>query len=115
MIKNLTCIICPEGCRLEVDTNNDYDVNGNRCQRGINYGRQELINPQRMLTSTVYIEDGIYSRLPVKTSTAIPKDLICKCMEEINKVKVKSPVKLGDVIIHNVLNTGADIVACRDM
>ena len=115
MIKNLTCIVCPEGCDLEIDVDNDYAVKGGKCKRGSDYGRQEMINPQRMVTSTVYIEDGVYSRLPVKTSTAIPNDLIYKCMEEINKVKVKSPVKLGDVIIHNVLDTGVDIVACRDM
>ena len=115
MIKNLTCIVCPEGCNLEIDVNDDYAVKGAKCNRGSDYGRQELINPQRMVTSTVYIENGVYSRLPVKTSTAIPKYLIYKCMDEINKVRVTSPVKLGDVIIHNVLNTGVDIVACRDM
>ena len=115
MIKNLTCIVCPEGCKLEIDIDSDYAVNGAKCKRGSDYGRQELTNPQRMVTSTVYIENGIYTRLPVKTSTAIPKELIYKCMEEINRVRVKSPVKLGDVIIRNVLNTGADIVACRDM
>lgn len=115
MIKNLTCIVCPEGCKLEIDINNDYSVKGSKCNRGNDYGRQELINPQRMVTSTVYIENGVYARLPVKTSIAIPKELIYKCMEEINRVKVKSPVKLGDVIIHNVLNTGANIVACRNM
>lgn len=113
MTKYLTCIVCPEGCKLEIDK--DQNISGGKCTRGKEYGRQEIINPQRMVTSTVYIENGVYNRLPVKTSTAIPKNLIYKCMEEINKVKVKSPVKLGDIIIHNVLDTGVDIVACRDM
>ena len=68
-----------------------------------------------MVTSTIIIEGGIYSRLPVKTSDTIPKKLILNIMKEINKIKVKSPVKMGDIVLHNILNTGLDIVASRDM
>ena len=115
MIKELTCIVCPVGCNLKVDINNNYSVSHNKCDRGIAYGKQELTNPQRMVTSTIIIEGGIYSRLPVKTSDTIPKKLIFDFMKEINKIKVKSPVKMGDIVLHNILNTGLDIVASRDM
>lgn len=115
MIKDLICIICPEGCHLKIDVDNDFQTTGNKCKRGITYGKQELTNPTRTVTSTVCIEGASYCRLPVKTYIPISKDLVFKCIKEINKVKVKSPIKMGDVIIHNILNTGINIVACRDM
>jgi len=63
----------------------------------------------------VVVEGGIYNRLTVKTADAIPKGLIFKCMAEINKVEVNSPVKIGNIIIKIVLDTGVDIVTTRNM
>ncbi len=115
MIKELVCIACPMGCHMEVDLDNEFKTTGNQCPRGQKYAEAELTAPTRIVTSSVKIEGGIYNRLTVKTADPIPKGLIFKCMEEINKVAVKSPVKMGDVIIKNVLDTGVDIVATRNM
>ena len=35
-------------------------------------------------------------------------------MKEINSVELTAPVKLGQVVIKNVLDTGADIIATND-
>ena len=43
-MKELNCIVCPKGCHLKVDENNDYKVSGNACERGAEYGKNELIN-----------------------------------------------------------------------
>lgn len=115
MIKELVCIVCPIGCRMEVDIDNDYRVTGNQCARGPVYAREELTAPRRVVTSTARIEGGIYNRIPVKTREAIPKELVFKCMEEINGIEVRSPVKMGDVLLSDVCGTGVDIVATRDM
>ncbi len=115
MIRELICIVCPIGCRMEVDTERDYRVTGNQCERGPVYAREELTAPKRVVTSTIRITGGIHKRIPVKTRGAIPKELIFKCMEEINKLEVRSPVKMGDVVLENVLGTGVDIVVTRDM
>ncbi len=109
----MICIACPIGCHLEVSA--DYKVTGNQCPKGEIYALNELKNPMRIVTSTVVITGGIHKRLPVRTQSEIPKALIMDCMVEINKVKVIAPVKMGDVIIKNVLNTGVDIIASRSM
>lgn len=114
MIKEMVCIVCPMGCHLKIDTDT-LEVTGNTCPRGPIYAKEELTAPKRVITSTVKIEGGIHNRLPVKTSTSIPKELNFKCMELLNDIVVKSPVKHGQVIIKNILGTGADIVACRNM
>lgn len=115
MKRELICIVCPIGCRMEVDIERDYKVTGNQCERGPIYAREELTAPKRVVTSTIRITGGIYNRIPVKTRGAIPKELIFKCMEEINKLEVRSPVKMGDVVLENVLGTGVDIVTTRNM
>ena len=116
-MREMICIVCPKGCRLSVDQKPDGEiiVMGNGCNRGIPYAQKELTNPTRVITSTVKIHGGIHKRLPVKTSMDIPKGLNFKVMEELAKVEVTATIKIGTVIIENILGTGANIVATRDM
>lgn len=104
----LTCIMCPMGCEIEVVKNgNGYNVSGNNCKRGETYAIQEMTEPKRVVTAILKTRDaGILS---VKTNAPVPKKLVMSVMEEINKLKVKN-AKLGDMVIKNVLNTGADVV-----
>jgi CxxC motif-containing protein len=114
-MKELICIVCPKGCHLRVDEENGFAVTGNSCPRGESYGKTELQNPTRVLTSTVCISGGIHRRLPVKTNTPIPKGLLFEAMRCLDTVKVQAPVHAGEVIVSNLLSTGADVVAARDM
>lgn len=112
-MKELTCIICPRGCHLVVD--DDFNVTGNSCPRGEKYAKQELTNPTRTLTSTVKINAKNAVRVPVKSKEPLPKGLILQAMEEINKASVLAPIHIGDVVIPNILGTGIDIVATKDI
>ena len=114
-MKELVCIVCPKGCRLQVDEEHGYAVTGNRCPRGAAYGRNELLHPTRVLTSTVCIQGGLHRRLPVKTTAPIPKELIFEAMDTLNEVHLTAPVHLGQVVIHDLLGTGVDVVATRGM
>lgn len=117
--KELICIVCPVGCHLEVVEDNNiikgFIVSGNQCKRGEEYAIKEMANPTRVLTTTVKIRSDHLSRLPVKTSQPIPKDKIFECMKEINRIEVKAPIKVGDIVIKNILGTGADVIATREM
>lgn len=107
---NLTCIICPMGCSLKVDKTKDgYTVSGNNCIRGEQFGKEEVTSPKRIVTSLIRTKKGVTS---VKTSCPIPKKMIFDVMKEIDKVYVES-AKIGDVVIKNVLGTGADIVVTK--
>lgn len=114
-MKELICIVCPKGCHLKVDENNDYKVTGNGCERGVEYGKNELVNPMRVITSTVKIEGALHRRCPVKTNTSIPKGKMMEVVKELDLVTLKSPVNVGDVVIKNVADTGADIVSAKSM
>ena len=104
----LTCIMCPMGCEIEIAKKGDgYSVSGNNCKRGETYAIQEMTEPKRVVTAILKTRDS--GVLSVKTSVPVPKKMMMMVMDEINKLKVKSAA-LGDVVIKNVLNTGADIV-----
>ena len=112
-MKELTCIVCPRGCRLKVD--DDLNVTGNFCPRGAQYAKDELTDPKRMITSFVRVKNRKDTVVSVKTSTAIPKGMIFEVMEEINKVGVDAPTHIGNVAIANVLGTGADIIITKNI
>ncbi len=115
--RELICISCPSGCHIRVQ-GKDYDnltVSGNRCKYGEIYGIEEVRDPRRVLPTTVAIDNAVFSRLPVKTNAAIPKPLLMPAMDVIRQIRVKAPIKIGDVIVPNLLDTGIDVVATRDM
>ena len=116
-MKEFICICCPMGCHLSVDDSdkNNIIVTGNTCPRGAKYGHDEVVNPVRMVTSSVKVNNGIERVVSVKTSEAIPKGLIFDSLEELKKVSVNAPISIGDIVIKNVLNTGADFIATRNV
>ena len=114
--KNLICIGCPMGCPLTVTIEGDaITVSGNTCAHGAEYAKKEVIHPTRVVTSTVRIEEAAIARVSVKTAGDIPKERIFDCREEIKKISVKAPVRIGDVILSNCAGTGVDIVATKSV
>ena len=114
MAVELTCIVCPRGCHLHVD--DDLNVTGNSCPRGAVYGKQEVSNPVRTLTSTVIVEGSAHLWVcPVKTDVAIPKGKLFEAMKEVNAVKAKVPVHIGDVLLKGIAGTEANLIATREI
>jgi len=116
--KEMVCIVCPIGCNLKAELNDQNEVvsvTGNTCARGDVYARKELTNPTRMLTSTIKIKGAIYDRLPVITSSDIPKGKLFDVMQALLNLEVEAPVQNKDIIIKNVCDLGVDIIASRTM
>ncbi|MBE5817380.1 MAG: DUF1667 domain-containing protein [Clostridiales bacterium] len=114
MKKIITCIACPRGCQIEVsldDNNTVTGVIGNLCPKGKDYSVQEVTQPQRMLTTTVRVNNGVYPSVPVKTQSPIPKESIMQAIHELSKVCVSAPVFAGDIILENVADSGVNVIA----
>lgn len=110
------CIKCPKGCMLTITIDGDkIIVEGNECPLGEICGIEEVKNPKRIVASTVRILNARYPRLPVRTAEAVPKYKIKDVINTLKNVVVKAPVKMGDIIVKNVANTGVDVIAERDM
>jgi CxxC motif-containing protein len=115
-VQELICITCPKGCVTKVwQEKGDIKIEGKICKKGTGYLKQEYIEPKRILTSTVVVERSEVKRLPVRTREAIPKKKLFMAMGQLSEIRVKPPVKIGDVIISNLSNTGIDLIASDDL
>ncbi len=113
--RDLICITCPRGCALRAyiaDNGQVSSVTGNLCPRGKMYAEAEIVHPVRTLTTTVRTLDG--RSVPVKTSSPIPKECLFSAMREIRALRISTPVKIGEVLITDLLSTGADLVVTAD-
>lgn len=110
MERKLTCIECPMGCDITVESTGGkvLSVSGNGCPRGKKYAENEVVCPKRVLTSSVRAKNG--SMVPVKTDVPVNKSDLFALMKKINSATVETPVKIGDVIVKNIAD-GANLVA----
>lgn len=115
--REFTCIVCPMGCRARVilENGNVVAVKNVECPLGEAYARNEIKAPLRDFFTTVRVKGGKISVLPVRTTAPIPKEKMMDCTLELSKITVKAPVKLGEVIIKNILKIGVDVIATRDL
>ena len=113
MKRELTCIVCPVGCKLVVKTKDDgeFEITGNSCPRGKVYAVNECTAPVRTITTTVRCSNG--EMLPVKTDSPIPKEKIFEAMKIINNACPVLPIFIEDVIIKDVF--GSNVVAVKNL
>lgn len=117
------CTTCPSECLLTVEVERDADgavaevrsVTGNNCPRGDKFAHQELICPMRVLTTTIAVSGGDEALLPVRTAEAIPLALHAQAMNFIRGLVVNAPIRIGDVVLEDLLGTSIDLVASMDI
>lgn len=115
--RTLTCIGCPLGCAVTVELDNGEIINvaGNTCRRGDDYARKEVSHPMRVVTSTVCVTGGDIPMVSVKTEQDIPKEKMMDIMKLLTDIQVSAPVHIGDIILENAAQTGANIVATKEV
>ena len=117
--KSLICIGCPMGCSIEVKLIEKHiaEIKGNTCPRGADYAIKELTNPTRIVTSSVRVKGtkGSIGIVSCKTSCDVPKNKIWPVIKELKDVVVTSPVRIGDILLKNVADSGADILATKNI
>lgn len=116
------CTTCPSECLLTVEVERDADgvaevrsVAGNSCPRGDKFAHQELICPMRVLTTTVAVSGGEEALLPVRTAEAIPLALHAQAMTLIRGLVVNAPIRMGDIVLENLLDTNINLIASMDI
>ena len=112
--KELVCIICPRGCNIISKNNKVYGYN---CLEGKKFGEEEFKNPKRTLTTTIsiYIRGQWYGELPVKTSEPISRERLFDVMKLLSSIYVTPPVRMGEVIVEDLLNTGVSLIATQQV
>jgi CxxC motif-containing protein len=112
----IICVACPKGCRLRVNREGEtFAISDQGCKRGEQYAKQEMTDPRRMVASTVQIENSQHPLLPVYTAIPFPKGKIKPLLTALRRIKLRAPVRMGQVILKNALGTGIDVLASRDL
>jgi len=112
------CIICPVSCPVEVEwTNEDgvISIKNHLCKLANDYVASELFDPRRTMTTSMPVDGGDWPLVSVRTNPPLPKDRMLEAMDEIIGRRVQAPVKVGDVLIPDLLGTGSDVVATRNV
>lgn len=116
MNKQIKCIVCPIGCDIIVDfkdeTKEIISFSGNECKKGINFVKEELIMPSRLLTTTIKINSTICGRFPIRSDIYIPKENMQEMIREVKKIKVEVPIKSGQIVADNFMGLGIKILSC---
>jgi len=111
---DLICVVCPIGCSIKLRAKDGkVEIVGNRCPKGYEYAMDEYRDPKRILTTNVRVLNGDHELLSVKTDSPIPKRLIWEMMRILKNIRIEAPKEVGEIILENVLNTGANIVSTR--
>lgn len=116
MTKTLTCIICPNGCELEIDLNESGGIDairGATCKRGEAYARQEMLSPMRTIASSVRLVGGTMPLVSVRLDRPIPKERIFDAMEVIRHVTLEAPVRIGDIAVENILGLESNLIVTK--
>ncbi|MCD6552613.1 MAG: molybdopterin oxidoreductase [Chloroflexi bacterium] len=113
----LICITCPVGCELTVthEGKKVLKVEGNQCKLGIEYAKQEISEPRRMIITTVRVKGGFHPLVPVRSAEPVPKEKIFPILKELRKVELEAPIEMHQVVLENALGTGVDVVTSRSL
>lgn len=133
------------GCHLSIErlSENDIAVTGNRCARGEQYAREEMLSPRRVVTATCKIAPSSIAiapmsltaaalidaapndvaaadlsqprRVPLRTKAAFPRERIPELLKLIYGLELGLPVRSGQVAIADALGTGIDVIVTRAM
>jgi CxxC motif-containing protein len=113
----LTCIVCPIGCRLTVERTDggDVAVRGNRCPKGDVYGREEMLAPKRIVTAVVRTDSRAFPCIPVRTDKPMPRELVAGLIADLGRRSVRLPAARGQVLIENYKASGVNVVLTRTL
>lgn len=113
----VTCTLCPISCKAKLFLEGDkvISVKNLECPRGRTYVENEVKKPVRDFFTVVKVEGARVSVLPIRTTGPIPKQKVIDCSAELSKVVVKAPIKLGSIIVRNLLNLGVDVISTKDL
>jgi CxxC motif-containing protein len=116
--RKIVCIMCPLGCNMTATIDNKGDIislTDYQCKEGKKYAMNECKFSGRVLTTTILTKSSVCKLLPVRSNGLIPKDRLMGCAQFLAKVRVKPPVKMGQIISRNILDTRVDVISSDEL
>lgn len=116
MLNEFICKGCNEYCCINIYKNEkDIELSGNLCEKAFDYAEDKIKNKKDIFTSLVRIKGSYCNVVPVKSTKPLDKGLWLECSQSLSMLHVGTPIKIGDIVCHNLLNTGVDIVCTKNI
>ena len=115
MVREFTCIICPNGCEITagVEDNQIISIEGALCPKGETYVNQELTDPRRNIATSVLVKGGELPLASVRLTNPIPKARIFDAMAEIRGIAVEAPGDAGTGVFWGFLGLDCDVIVTK--
>jgi len=116
-MRELTCILCPNGCLLFVSENKNKqpEVHGSQCKRGDQFALDEVLDPKRTITGTIKTIFPEMPQLPVKTDGEVPLFKVKEVYDLIKSLRITKLYRNGELIASNVLGMDVNVISTSDM
>ena len=89
MKREITCIVCPRGCRMTADIQGEtITVTGHTCPKGEEYAINECLHPMRTVTATIRVANRKDTMVSVKTEVPVPKEHMMDVMARLRAITV---------------------------
>jgi CxxC motif-containing protein len=117
MVGQVVCNLCDKRCVINIHKEeNNYLCEGNLCDKGMTYGNEYMRSSSKIFTSVVRVKDPTSCNVvPVKSSKPIDISLWMECSKALGRIYVGLPIKIGDVICKNIVNSGVDIICTKNV
>ena len=116
MTERYTCIVCPRGCELVVESApGGTEVTGAGCPRGRAYAIQEMTDPRRTVSTSVRVQGGTLPLCSVRLTRPIPRGRIMEAVRLIHALRPQAPIAAGTVLITGILGTDSNVIATSDV
>jgi len=69
----------------------------------------------RTIASSVVVKGGVLPLASVRLSRPVKKALIFPIMQKINTTCLTAPVHIGQIVLHNVCDSGSDVIVTKNV
>jgi CxxC motif-containing protein len=115
LIKEFICDKCENNCVIYAQKERDMlEISGNDCEIGAKEANERLENNSDVFTTLVRVKGIKINVISVKSSKPLKNELWMKCSRALSRLYVGAPIKIGDVVCMNILNTGADMICTKN-
>ena len=118
MNDTIICIVCPVSCPVDVEWTQEagiISIQNHLCRLANDFIQSEVFDPKRLLTTSMPVDQGDWPLVSVKSDPPLPKAMMLDAMDEIIGKRVTAPIQIGDVLVENILDTGCNIIATRNI
>jgi CxxC motif-containing protein len=117
MVGQVICNLCDKRCVIDIHKDEEnYLYEGSLCDKGVEYGQEYMKNSSKIFTSVVRIKGNANCNVvPLKSSKPLDMSLWMECSKALGRIYVGLPIKIGDVICKNIVNSGVDIICTKNV